>query len=137
MLDAVYEEMPDMILFLGDGVRDLYALRDTFADIPVRLVAGNCDVGSFEAERDFFEVAGKKIMMLHGHQYGVKYGTEKIVNMACCAGADILLFGHTHRPLHVDVNGLLVINPGSLGYDGLYGKLMISGGSVTYEAKCV
>ena len=47
-------------------------------------------------------------------------------------GAQILLFGHTHRPL-VDYDGTLwVMNPGSVGRGNpcTYGIITISGGRV-------
>ena len=54
--------------------------------------------------------------------------------MACCAGADILLFGHTHRQVFFDVNGLTVMNPGSVDR-GYYGVIEIKAGRIDAEVK--
>ena len=72
--------------------------------------------------------------MTHGHKYNVKLGYDSIVNMACCAGADILLFGHTHRQVFFDVNGLTVMNPGSVDR-GYYGVIEIKAGRIDAEVK--
>ncbi|MBQ5567659.1 MAG: metallophosphoesterase family protein, partial [Oscillospiraceae bacterium] len=73
--------------------------------------------------------------LTHGHTYRVKYGFDAIINAACVARADVLLFGHTHTPYYADVNGLTVINPGSIGYGDTYGVLTIENGSLNYEMK--
>lgn len=133
MINAVYAVKPDMILFLGDGLRDLREVSDTFPKIPIRAVKGNCDFGAAELEKDEFICEGKRIIMTHGHMYNVKLGYSAIVNMACCSGADILLFGHTHRKFYSVVEGLHVINPGSVG-SGMnpFGVIEIKNGKISY-----
>jgi putative phosphoesterase len=120
----------DMILFLGDGLRDLALLEDGDA---ARLCAvrGNCDGSLFFSddvpEERFLALDAYHILMMHGHTHDVKYGIDRAVAYAAARGADALLYGHTHerkdtylpagtvvgktvleKPMHV-------FNPGSIG----------------------
>lgn len=118
----------DMLLFLGDG------LRDVDSNIGgVVAVRGNCD--SFSLFGDSRSVAtermidadGVKILMMHGHEKGVKSGIERAAAYAAERGADVLAYGHTHipeekyYPAGTELCGkvlekpLYVFNPGSLG----------------------
>jgi len=135
MLNAVQAVKPDLILFLGDGIRDCREIFNCFPKIPLRAVRGNCDFGAQELERDEFVCEGKRIIMTHGHLYNVKLGYAGLVNMACCSGADIVLFGHTHRPVYSEMEGLHIINPGSVG-SGMnpFGVLEIKNGKIEYTA---
>lgn len=113
------------LLFLGDGLRDLDVLPP---DVTVRAVRGNCDFVGADVPVSRVEDFGScRIFMTHGHTYGVKWGLENAISAAVAAGADVLLFGHTHQalektlPAGETVGGtvlskpLLVLNPGSLG----------------------
>lgn len=59
------------------------------------------------------ELEGKRILMTHGHRYGVKSGYLRAVYAAKEQQADILLFGHTHRAECFQEEGLWVLNPGA------------------------
>lgn len=138
METAVLEEKPDQIIHLGDHESDAEDLGRFFPRIPVCSVAGNCDGFSGVPRYKLISFAGKKLFLTHGHYYGVKTGLEHLVNTAHVAGADAVLFGHTHRPYYAESEGMLVINPGSVGMGGrTYGVLTIEGGKMSYEAKSV
>ena len=63
----------------------------------------------------------------HGHLYDAKSGLYRITSAAREAGADILLFGHTHMPLTLYEDGLYIMNPGSChGYYASYGIIDIT-----------
>lgn len=115
LVDAVYNENPQLILHLGDHEKDCHKLREVFPQITLRAVRGNCDLRPQEPEYDEFVVENKRVFMTHGHLYGVKTGLDSIINSAMGRGADILLFGHTHIPYQKTVQGLLAVNPGSIG----------------------
>ena len=53
--------------------------------------------------------------MLHGHTRGVKSDVMRAVWAARECGAQVLLFGHTHRPMVDNDGALLVLNPGAAG----------------------
>ena len=116
------------LLFLGDGVRDVENCMDEFSNITCLMVRGNCDsaiLSDIPLIRDE-TIGGKRILMTHGHMQQVKFGEEKVLNVAGVFGADILLYGHTHRAVNRYLDGLYVLNPGSLGYDGTYGIIDIT-----------
>jgi putative phosphoesterase len=121
---------PVAILFLGDGLRDLEVLSEipSLRDIPVVAVQGNCDtffsLRGDESPTRLLTYGKHKIFMTHGHRYGVRGGVEAAAQNAIAAGADVLLYGHTHVATEYqmcvqDRDGveqtLLIANPGSLG----------------------
>ncbi|NLV49162.1 MAG: metallophosphoesterase [Clostridiales bacterium] len=112
---AVKLHMPDLTLFLGDGASDITALRASYPELSVRCVRGNCDPAGFAPEKLIIEESGKKIMMTHGHAYGVKLGLQRVFYAALEAQADIILFGHTHEAYRAEREGLIMLNPGSVG----------------------
>jgi putative phosphoesterase len=150
--EAIRRVRPDGILFAGDGLRDL-----TYCDLPCPLwaVRGNCDwirspliLGGSAIPADDLQdeelitLDGVRILLTHGHKYGVKGGLGSAVAAASRQDADILIFGHTHIPLelHLSPDGayeygvakpLTVFNPGSLGdSDASFGTLTIRGGQI-------
>ncbi len=120
---------PRHILHLGDCIRDAEELRRLFPDIPMDTVPGNCDWGCPDPGERLIEVGGRRILMMHGHTRGVKETTMRARYAAKEYGADILLFGHTHRAC-VDYDGSLhMMNPGSIGDRArpAYGVITIEG----------
>ncbi len=119
----------DAIIHLGDGYRDFEGL-DT-GGIPLYRVRGNCDEEENDfgtlSDEEFFELDGIRILAVHGHRHGVKFGLAKAAAYAASNGADVFLYGHTHVPREVYLGAgeragiyllqkpLWVFNPGSLG----------------------
>ena len=102
---------PDVILHLGDCQRDAEALHRQFPSLPMQSVPGNCDWGAVDAPEVLTEYGGVRILMMHGHTRNVKASTLSAVYAAREMGAQVLLFGHTHRPLVDNDGSLLVLNP--------------------------
>lgn len=120
---------PDVILHLGDCQRDAETLHRQFPSLPMQSVPGNCDWGAVDAPEVLTEYGGVRILMMHGHTRNVKASTLSAVYAAREMGAQVLLFGHTHRPL-VDYDGSLwVMYPGSVGrgFPCTYGIVTITG----------
>ena len=116
MIQAVEQEAPRMIFHLGDCWRDGERLHSRFPDLPFEQVYGNCDYfrGSQEAEKLLY-LRDKRVLMCHGHTYGVKQSLLAAGLAAEEKDLDLFLFGHTHKPL-VDMRGkTLFLNPGSIG----------------------
>jgi len=110
-----------MLLFCGDGLRDLAQLEEEFPGIAFFAVRGNCDLlmaDDTPTER-LLTVGTFRILMMHGHLFGVKGGLGSAISYAKKQQADILLFGHTHEPyeenLSFESQKLSVFNPGSIG----------------------
>lgn len=135
MLEATELEKPDAVFHLGDYETDAFELERRFPGLPVYSVPGNCDLYPRGETKILAELAGKKIFAAHGHTFYVKSGYDSIITNALYSGADILLFGHTHVPYRGEVNGLLVINPGSVGYGLTYGILTVEDGRIDYTLK--
>ena len=110
----------EVVMFCGDGCNDLAKLRMDHPDKAFFAVSGNCDWYCSEPNIQEFEVAGKKIFMTHGHLFGVKQGTDRIISLARQNGYDIVLFGHTHKQLTSVEGGILLVNPGAVGYSDSY-----------------
>ena len=114
----------DYIIHLGDGKNDLYALPKEFDD-KVYSVSGNCDGGG---DDKIIDVDGYKILLTHGHNYGVKSGLLHIKYYAKSKGVNAVFFGHTHIPEIVEEDGITFINPGSFRsyYGGSYCYAVLS-----------
>ena len=105
---------PDVILHLGDCQRDAEALHRQFLSLPMQSVPGNCDWGAVDAPEVLTEYGGVRILMMHGHTRNIKASTLSAVYAAREMGAQVLLFGHTHRPLCQQLeDGLWMLNPGT------------------------
>ena len=115
MVRAVELAKPDLILHLGDCWRDGEQLHARFPDIPLEQVPGNCDFRPGEPAERLLVLEGKRVLLCHGHTYGVKTSLLAAGFAAEERQLDLFLFGHTHRPL-VDRRGrTLFLNPGSIG----------------------
>ncbi len=114
MQQAIRSEEPDVVLHLGDVMRDARALQREYPQLRLEQVCGNCDGPDAQPEELELTLQGHKIMMTHGHPYHVKLGSAWVVRTAQERGAEVLLFGHTHIPLVDRVGSLWVMNPGTI-----------------------
>lgn len=113
--EVVQMHRPDMVIHCGDAEGSEYALTQS-ADCPVKIVLGNNDFFS-ELPRELeFNVGSYKVWVVHGHSYYVSMGNETIKREAVARGVDIVMYGHTHRPVIDRDEEVIAINPGSLSY---------------------
>ncbi len=130
MVRAVERECPRMLVHLGDCWRDGERLHDAFPDLPFYQVPGNCDCRPGEPAERLLFVEDKRILLCHGHTYGVKQSLLAAGYAAEEQRLDAFLFGHTHKPL-VDRRGnTFFLNPGSIGdyFHPCYGILTVENG---------
>ncbi len=122
-LDRVLElERPyEQVIHLGDIEGDEDYLIAA-AGCPVAAVRGNNDYFSQLPQEQVIEVAGKRALITHGHYYYVAAGTEHLLMEAKGRDVDLAMFGHTHRPLIRQEQGLTILNPGSLSYPRQEGR---------------
>lgn len=112
--NAIDAEMPDHVIHLGDLMEDAEYASMVYPTLPICKVPGNCDGWTNAKAIKQITLGGKSILLSHGHLWGVKSGYERAYAQARAAGADILLFGHTHQALCCQLeDGLWVLNPGS------------------------
>lgn len=126
---------PDCVVHLGDHIADAEALSQDYPHIRFHMVAGNCD--QFYCRPDQTELLcyandGVRFYMTHGHRQYVKSGLENLLLQARKAGADAVLFGHTHQSYCArEEDGLYVLNPGSCrGFGGSAGIVETQNGVI-------
>lgn len=115
MLRAVRRVSPDVLVHLGDYLRDTAALEKEFPDLPLYAVPGNCDYASGLPDFLTFSAGSITVFATHGHRYSVKQGNDALLNAAYFSGASLALYGHTHIPCQDLVAGMYVLNPGTAG----------------------
>ncbi len=103
----------DFIVHLGDGSADM---RPVLSEYPEKtyICKGNCDF-SYGAEEFVIEAEGVSVLCCHGHRQHVKSGLSELAAYARKKGCEVALYGHTHIPAIDEVDGVLCVNPGSLG----------------------
>jgi hypothetical protein len=104
----------DLILHAGDvGDADLLTTLEVLA--PVEAVYGNTD-GFALRKRLPAEVAhavdGHRLVLVHGDRFGTPTPDRL---RAAWPDADIVVFGHTHKPLLERIGSALFVNPGAAG----------------------
>lgn len=141
MVYAVKCEHPDILIHLGDCWADAQKLKKKFPDIPLEQVPGNCDCNQEFQERILL-IEGKRVFICHGHTQNVKAGYLNLQYTAQEEEVDVALFGHTHRVFYGNHNGIVYLNPGSIGAPGYgvppsYGVLEIDEGTgqIDYDVK--
>ncbi|HZV82118.1 MAG TPA: metallophosphoesterase [Geobacteraceae bacterium] len=125
----------DLIIHLGDEINDGRMLQ-SLTSIPVILVPGNCDPDAREPRELCGVLGGQRIFMTHGDIYRVKNGLDALIRKAVSEKASVALFGHTHTPLVLEENGLLLVNPGTLmtaSTNKSFAVLTVSGKSASAE----
>ncbi|NLM00393.1 MAG: YfcE family phosphodiesterase [Treponema sp.] len=118
----------DALVFCGDGICDLESyvrnaktepvLKNALPEI-VAFARGNGDpaVSRFLETQIMpstqFNICGKKVIVIHGHQVSVEYNLHGLINWAQSKGADMVCFGHTHVPEKIQMGNVFCVNPGS------------------------
>ena len=103
----------DWLVHCGDiGRSDEEWLRRAFSGA-VTIVEGNNDFFTDLPRQLVVEREGHRFLILHG-QRQVHGGLVLFRYTALENNCDIVLFGHTHKPLIEEDDGIWYINPGSL-----------------------
>ena len=102
----------DYIIHLGDMASDARELAREYPE-KTYVLAGNNDFWGGESEI-VLDAEERRIFACHGHRYGVKSGTERLVAAAKEHMCDIALFGHTHEAFVGEEDGVLLVNPGCM-----------------------
>ena len=111
----------DMLIHLGDVEGGEYYIEET-AMCPVHMVAGNNDFFTPLPREEEFYIGDKKVFITHGHHYYVSRGLERIIAAGINRSADIVMYGHTHRPAIEQEGNMLILNPGSISYPRQQGR---------------
>ena len=111
----------DALVHLGDteGGEDYI---EAVCGCPAYVLAGNNDFFSDNLREMEVVFGTKKAFLTHGHYYYVSLGPERIIEEGKMRNADIVMFGHTHKPFLEMIDGMIVLNPGSLSYPRQEGR---------------
>lgn len=119
VIERLYDRIAG-VLHLGDMYGDATLLAANYSDMPFYMVAGNCDFyygrGEGPPENLVVEIGGQRIFLAHGHRHNIKLHYDALVRDAKKQEARIAVCGHTHEPFCELLNGVYVVNPGSIEY---------------------
>jgi putative phosphoesterase len=101
----------DHIFHAGD-VGSIDVLDGLRAVAPVTAVRGNVDAGLDLPDVARCELAGIRILVVHGDRLGSPT-PQKVAERY--TGADLIVYGHSHRPTLARVGDTVIVNPGSAG----------------------
>ena len=121
----------DYIFHLGDGILDIEKLKSVYPD-KFYFVYGNCD--TFSAETfEIVEVEDVKFLLTHGHKFRVKSELDELAFECNYQKVQFGLYGHTHRADITEIDGVTLINPGSIGYNDSYCYISVNKNSAVYK----
>jgi len=111
---GVHEALTGVELILHSGdVGGSEILDELRLIAPVRAVFGNTDPRGEAGltEEVVFSIDGIRVHVSHGHEVG----SPTPARLAARYDADVVVFGHTHRPLVSRLGKQLFVNPGAAG----------------------
>jgi len=115
----------DLVIHAGDFVAPFAAAELRNLGCPVRAVYGNCDgekAGLAKAFEGMGEIREAPFRFSHGGlRFLVSHLEGPVEKHVAAASSDVIVFGHTHKPLSEKRDGIVVINPGEAG-GWLHGK---------------
>ncbi len=120
VLDEFKKRNVDYVFHMGDFVSfGVYEkLIEEFGNDKVVAVRGNMDIDSnlkqTLPEKLEFNIYDYKVLMLHG-MGGPNIIIKRLIKKLDLLNSDydIVIFGHTHRPVNEKSNGILFFNPGT------------------------
>ena len=101
-------------IHLGDGAHEFADVAKLNPKKEFVFVKGDCDFCQASASQ-VLKIGKYKLFLTHGHLFDVSRGLHKLVAAAKDEECDIALFGHTHVYRTEYVDGVYLMNPGSLG----------------------
>ncbi len=105
----------DMVVHCGD-IEGSELLISQAAECPVEMVQGNNDFFLVLPREKEFMIGEYRVWLTHGHNYYIAMNSDVIKLEARMRDVDIVMCGHTHKPV-VDIeSGLTLLNPGSISY---------------------
>ena len=109
-LVAIYKDKVDAFIHCGDT--EMSASDMVWQDYLV--VQGNNDFDKKFPMEVVEQLGDYTVFIAHGHTFGVRQTLSDLIEKAKEAGATFAFFGHTHVPTIEKVDGVWVINPGSI-----------------------
>lgn len=115
------EKKRDLLIHLGD-TEGGEGYMESLLDCPSHIIGGNNDFFSYLDREKEFVLMGHRIWLTHGHAQFVGMGEGQLKRIARDRGIDIVMYGHTHRPSINQMQGMTILNPGSLSFPRQIGR---------------
>ncbi|MDH8678940.1 metallophosphoesterase [Fusibacter bizertensis] len=115
-----YPMLFDRVWHLGDHFKDALGIASATGCDMIG-VKGNCDSHANANEDEILEVSGKRVLLTHGHLYGVKHSLLRLHLKGLEDHLDLICFGHTHMATQTEEDGVILFNPGSASLPRLGG----------------
>ncbi|MBY7664019.1 YfcE family phosphodiesterase [Staphylococcus agnetis] len=112
ILHEIYDKHDDADTFIHLGDSE-FTYQDTELSL-YRRVKGNMDFYPEFPEEDTITIQGVTFFFTHGHRMGVNQGRDMLAQHAKAQGATFAFYGHTHIARYEYLQGIHVINPGSI-----------------------
>ena len=109
-LDEVLSLQSDAQLYIHCG--DIEADRTLYPMF--QTVLGNNDYFCDYPDHLILEEQGHRILVMHGNQFPYMKRVERMAVYAKQEGCDIFCYGHTHIAAIEQMEGILLLNPGSV-----------------------
>ena len=121
-LDIIKNSGPfDRVIHCGDVEGSELTICEA-TGCPVEMVMGNNDFFSELPREKEFMLGKYKVWLTHGHNYYVSMDNHTIKTEARARGVDIVMYGHSHRPIVDYDKEIIAVNPGSLTYPRQEGR---------------
>ncbi|HBP43149.1 MAG TPA: hypothetical protein DD621_00435 [Clostridiales bacterium] len=121
-LNKLIKDNPcDYVFFLGDTINDI-------VDVPtdnLYVVKGNWDITLKYKSKQYINIEGIDILLLHGYGYGVRKSLDKLVELAKAHNVKLVCYGHSHLQRTDVIDGITFVNPGAYS--------LAKGGKFTYS----
>ncbi|HIX76590.1 MAG TPA: metallophosphoesterase [Candidatus Fusicatenibacter merdavium] len=111
----------DVLIHCGDLEGGEDYIR-ALVDVPCYMVAGNNDWFSDLQREIEITVDDYRIWITHGNNYGASLGPAHLLEEASSRNVDVVMYGHTHKPLIEYKDNITIVNPGSLSYPRQNGR---------------
>lgn len=117
----------DVAIHLGDSE---FQYDDTELSL-YRRVKGNCDFYPEFPGEEVVEADGVRAFYTHGHMYNVNTTRMQLAEKAKSLACQFAFYGHTHIARYEEMDGVHVINPGSISQsrsntEETYAELLIN-----------
>lgn len=102
------------VIFLGDGLSDIAQIKNLYPSFDFEVVRGNCDIGTDIPSMQILALGGLRVLICHGDGFDVKMSLLGLRRAAITMGANVALYGHTHKQYYEYLDGLYIFCPGSV-----------------------
>lgn len=117
-LTVLEKEKPfDILIHTGDceDSEEIYELEARECGAECRMVRGNNDDNLLPLDTQFC-IGPYRTFLTHGHMHRVSLHMDGLLDEVRQESCQILIYGHTHRPLAQNMGGVIVCNPGSISF---------------------